>query len=221
MLTKNNEAHGNQGSNFIVGSAGKDYLVGNGGADVIYAGAGDDYIVLNQDNIAQLIKVFDQAATGSQGRLARVDGGSGVDTLTLYGDVSVLDRTAISNPGLGFIHTGVGLSRLSNIERIDLHGGNKAKLTLELKDVMDMNAGVNTFKKENFSTGIDASDTKRHPLVIDGSSDNSVEIKGRQDWNTTSVKTVRSYGHFYEVYNSVGDSKGQLLVESSININWA
>ncbi len=80
---------------------------------------------------------------------------------------------------LGFFQAGVGLTRLFSIERIDLQGGNKAKLNLELKDVMDMNAGVNTFTKENFSTGIDASDVKRHLLC-------SANVSGGVGWGRRS-----------------------------------
>ena len=131
-----------------------------------------------------------------------------------------MDLTQISNAGIGTIHSGVGLSRLANIERIDLRD-TKAKLTLELKDVMDMSSGIGQINKDTFSGGLDPNSVKRHQLVIDGSADNTLEVQGRKDWVTTKVATVNSYGHSYDVYNSVGDFKGQLLVENSINITWA
>ncbi|MFJ2455922.1 Ig-like domain-containing protein, partial [Pseudomonas protegens] len=213
-------AFGDKKSNFIVGSAGRDYLVGNGGTDVIYAGAGNDIIVLNQDNLAHLAAGFD-ATAGINGRLARVDGGNGIDTLEFDKEVSTVDLTTISNAGLGTIQTGVGLSRLANIERVDLHGTNKAKLTLELKDVMDMNAGLSVFSKESFSSALADEAVKRHQLVIDGTSDNTVQIKGREDWITAKATTVDSNGHLYDVYNTVGENKGQLLIEQGVNVVWA
>ncbi|WP_329609037.1 Ig-like domain-containing protein [Pseudomonas lactis] len=215
----NGMATGDERSNFIAGTAGRDYIVAKGGADVIYSGSGDDIIVLNSDNLAKLAAGFDTSA-GFNGRLARVDGGHGVDTLKLDKDVVALDLTQISNAGIGTIHSGVGLSRLANIERIDLRD-TKAKLTLELKDVMDMSSGIGQINKDTFSGGLDPNSVKRHQLVIDGSADNTLEVQGRKDWVTTKVATVNSYGHSYDVYNSVGDFKGQLLVENSINITWA
>ncbi|QQZ39520.1 BapA prefix-like domain-containing protein [Pseudomonas sp. SK3(2021)] len=215
----NGLAKGDESSNFIAGTAGRDYIVGNGGTDVIYSGSGDDIIVLNSDNLARLATGFDTKA-GLNGRLARVDGGNGVDTLKFDKDVTAVDLTEISNAGIGTIRSGVGLSRLANIERLDLRD-TKAKLTLELKDVMDMSAGIAQVNKDTFSGGLDPESIKRHQLVIDGSADNTVEVQGRKDWITTKVATVNSYGHSYDIYNSVGDFKGQLLIEQGINVVWA
>ncbi|HBO4955885.1 TPA: FG-GAP repeat protein, partial [Pseudomonas aeruginosa] len=220
VMPINGVAIGDQNSNFIVGTAGQDTVFGNGGTDIIYTGAGDDTIVLNQDNLAQLAAGFNTAA-GITGRLARVDGGSGIDTLAFGKDVTTVDLTTVSNAGLGTIQSGVGLSRIANVERIDLRGSNKAKLTLELKDVMDMSAGLSTFNKQNFSSGLDDSAIKRHQLVIDGSSENSVEVKNSNEWLTVKAATVYSGGHGYDVYNSVGDNKGQLLIEQTVNVAWS
>ncbi|WP_348984621.1 Ig-like domain-containing protein [Pseudomonas sp. B329] len=213
-------ATGDANSNFIQGSAGRDTLFGKGGTDVIYAGMGDDTIVLNQDNLAQLAAGFN-ANAGTHGRLARVDGGNGIDTLAFEHDVTAVNLTTISNASLGMIESGVGLSRLSNVERIDLQGSNKAKLTLELKDVMDMNAGLSAINNKNFSSGLADGDIKRHQLVIDGSSDNTVEVKNSAEWITSKSSTVFSGGHAYDVYNSVGENKGQLLIEQTVNVTWA
>ncbi|WP_271043422.1 Ig-like domain-containing protein [Pseudomonas sp. VB3] len=213
-------AIGDANSNFILGSAGRDTLFGKGGTDVIYAGSGDDTIVLNQDNLTQLAAGFN-AHAGVNGRLARVDAGNGLDTLAFEHDVTAVDLTTISNAGLGTIQSGVGLSRISNVERIDLQGSNKATLTLQLKDVMDMNAGLSTINSKNFSSGLADTDIKRHQLVIDGSSDNTVVVKNSSEWIASKDSTVYSNGHAYDVYNSVGENKGQLLVEQTVNVTWA
>ncbi|WP_276614438.1 Ig-like domain-containing protein [Pseudomonas edaphica] len=219
-IESNGVAIADANSNFIVGSSGRDTLFGKGGTDVIYAGSGDDVIVLNQDNLTQLAAGFN-ASAGTHGRLARVDGGNGIDTLAFEHDVTAVDLTTISNASLGMIESGVGLSRLSNVERIDLQGSNKAKLTLELKDVMDMNAGLSAINNRNFSSGLADGDVKRHQLVIDGSSDNTVEVKNSGEWITSKSSTVFSNGHAYDVYNSVGENKGQLLIEQTVNVTWA
>ncbi|MBK7674883.1 MAG: FG-GAP repeat protein [Candidatus Accumulibacter sp.] len=77
----------------LVANAGNDTLIGNGGADVLYGGAGDDRFVLYASNIAAL------AAGFTDGQLARIDGGSGIDTITLAGSGLALDLTTIANQG--------------------------------------------------------------------------------------------------------------------------
>ncbi|MBC3423444.1 Ig-like domain-containing protein, partial [Pseudomonas sp. RW3S2] len=211
-------AMGNADSNFIKGTAGNDTIYGKGGADVIYAGSGDDVIILNKDNLSFLLKGFQESA-GLHGRLARIDGGNGIDTLAFEKDVNDFDLAKITTTGLGTIKTGVGLSRLANMEVLDLNGGNKMKLTIDLKHVMDMTSGMNMFNKSNFSSGLDEA-VSRNQVVIKGSSDNVVEVKDKGEWKTESTKTIYSEGHAYNVYNSVGDHQGQLLIEQTINVNW-
>ncbi|QXQ20671.1 Ig-like domain-containing protein [Pseudomonas tolaasii] len=212
-------AQGDSGSNFIQGSAGNDTIYGKGGADVIYAGAGDDLIVLNKDNLYYLSQGF-QADAGTSGRLARVDGGAGIDTLGFEKDVTEFDLTGISIPGLGTIKTGVGLSRISNIECFDLTGGTNMKLTVDLNHVMDMTSGVNMFNKSNFSSGL-GEVVSRNQVLIKGTSDNEVEVKGKNEWKIENPELVYSQGHAYHVYNTVGDHQGQLLIEQTVNVTWA
>jgi hypothetical protein len=107
---------------------------------VLYGGAGDDRFVLNAGNIAALA----MGVTG--GQLARIDGGSGIDTITLAGSGLALDLTTIANQGAS---TPGSQSRIESIERIDLTGSGNNTLTLNLRDVLDM-AGMNSF---NNATG--------------------------------------------------------------------
>jgi len=67
-----------------------------------------------------LSTVFSAYINLGDGRLARVDGGNGIDTLKFDDSVSVIDLTQISNSGTGFISTAVGMSRIANIEHINL-----------------------------------------------------------------------------------------------------
>jgi len=83
---------GSSVSETFVAGAGNDTVTGNGGADVMYGGAGNDVFVLNADNIAKL------SAGVTDGKLARIDGGTGLDTLQVMGGAS-LDLTAITNVG--------------------------------------------------------------------------------------------------------------------------
>ncbi len=201
-------------SNFLTGSAGDDTIVGNGGADIIYSGSGNDTVVLNADNLSYLSK-----GVQSNGRLARVDGGNGVDTLKLS-DVTSLDLTGISNAGIGFVNVSVGMSRIANFERIDLGDGTKdTNLKLSLIDVMDMNASVNVFNNSTFGIGL-GHKVSRHQLVIDGGSGDTVTVANSSQWISTPAGTVSRGEQVYKIYNSVGANQGQLLIDSDVAVTF-
>ncbi len=84
----------------MVGGLGNDTMVGNGGADVMYGGQGNDTFVLNQSNVNAL------AAGITDARLARIDGGTGVDALRLFGGADIDFRN-------------IDLGRLESVEQID------------------------------------------------------------------------------------------------------
>lgn len=236
-------ANGTLKSNFLVGSAGDDVLIGNGGADVIYAGAGNDKIVLNHDNLSMLSLGLQTAnSDGSQinngdGRLARVDGGSGVNTLSFDSTVVEVNLTNISNAGKGFIETSVGMSRIANIQQLDLTQTN-AELTLSLTDVMDMNAGVNSFAFHTIrgqddiapeldltpelydNTDLVVTPVSRHQLLIQGDAGDTVNITKASEWIQTPAMTVTKGGESYHVYNSVGTNQGQLLIDTDMLVNF-
>ncbi|MEF8756324.1 MAG: FG-GAP-like repeat-containing protein [Accumulibacter sp.] len=120
---------GSAASETLVAGAGDDALIGNGGADVLHGGAGDDTFFINASNVAAL------SSTISGGQLARLDGGSGLDTLALSGSPVVLDLTAIAKQGGS---TPGSASRLEAIERIDLTGSGNNILRLVVADVLDL-----------------------------------------------------------------------------------
>jgi hypothetical protein len=140
----------------LVGGAGNDSLAATA-ASVLYGGAGDDLFVIGPAMIEAL-----QSPMGSDmDRLARVDGGSGIDTLKLDGGTDLtLDMTLIANPAAGAPHSG---SRLSSIEIIDLTGAGDNTLRLSAADVLDL-VGFNAFE-----------DTGRRQLMIKGDEGDQVE----------------------------------------------
>ncbi|MCX8519059.1 MAG: hypothetical protein ORN21_02840, partial [Methylophilaceae bacterium] len=68
----------------LVGSSDADTLTGGGGVDRFFGGAGDDVFVLTASDIANL-----STTTVSNGVLATVDGGSGLDTIRLTGGANL------------------------------------------------------------------------------------------------------------------------------------
>ena len=208
------DVSGNANSNFIVGSVGNDTIHGNGGADVIYAGSGDDRIVLNADNLGYLSKGFQTENAGGsainegKGRLARIDGGNGHNTLAFEDDVTTVDLTKISNAGTGFMKTAVGMSRIANIDHVDLTG-QANKLILEAKDVLDMNHDLRSYDKSSAT----------HQLMVTGDAGDTVTIKDVANWNHTPT-TTNVNGHTYNVYTSTATNGAQLLVETDVHVEF-
>jgi hypothetical protein len=106
----------------ISGGAGNDTLAGNGGNDLLLGGDGDDVLQLNQSNIDSLQDPV------TDGILAAVDGGAGVDTLMLLGSSLHVDFTSIDN------------DRVTDIEKIDITGSGDNALSLTANDVLDMSS---------------------------------------------------------------------------------
>ena len=162
---------GTSASELVIGTSGNDTLTGGGGVDRFSAGLGNDTIVLTATDVSNL------GNTSATALKARVDGGNGYDSIRLSGGAN-LDLTAISNVGAMTGATGENLSRISDIERIDLVTDGAANtLTLTATDVNDM-AGMNLIRTgsvsadgktwTNVSGTAVADTTKYHQLVVDG-----------------------------------------------------
>jgi alpha-tubulin suppressor-like RCC1 family protein len=188
----------------LIGNTGNDVLIGNGGADVLYGGAGDDSFVLNITNIAAL------ASSVIGGQLARINGGSGSDTIALAGSGVSLNLTAIANQGAS---TPGSQSRLESIEHIDLTGSDPNTLILSVGDILDI-AGMNLFNSGNGWAGLGAQ-VQRHQLVVDGDTGDFVQINGA--WTNTG-STVSNGGRSYAVFNA-NSAAAQLLIDTSVGNN--
>jgi hypothetical protein len=205
---------GDSTSETLVGGMGNDTLVGNGGADVLYGGSGNDLFKINADNIAKL------TASGTiDGRYARIDGGSGIDTIAivndLFGAPVTFDLTQIA-------HQMANSSRLASIECIDLTGaaGANNALILSASDVLDM-SGMNSFNDANGWSGL-GSGLGLHQLRVDGDAGDRLTLSAGQGAWLKSDTIVTHGGHDYAVYNHVADQTGgggaQLLVDTQIAV---
>ncbi|MBK7674889.1 MAG: FG-GAP repeat protein [Candidatus Accumulibacter sp.] len=202
--TGNDTMTGSAAAETLVANAGNDTLIGNGGADVLHGGAGDDSFVLNASDIAALI------AGVSSGSYARIDGGTGIDTIVLTGGGLSLDLTTIANQGGSMPGS---QSRIESIERIDLTGSGNNTLTLGVGDVLDM-AGMNLFNNGNGWAGLGAL-VQKHQIVINGNSGDLATVNG--SW-TDAGSTVSNNGHNYAVYNASGIA-AQLLIDTNVTRN--
>jgi hypothetical protein len=181
----------------LVGGAGDDVIYGNGGADVMYGGAGNDTFNLTQINIDQLT-----LGVSSSGRLARVDGGGGIDTLALSGTGVSLDLTQIAN------------SRLQSIEKINLGVGNNLKVAWS--DIQNMSA-MNLFNKATGWTGLGDGTVSYHQVVIDGQQ-SKVDFKndgGGWVKTTSASNFITNTLETYDLYTNASQAT-QLLINTKI-----
>jgi RTX calcium-binding nonapeptide repeat (4 copies) len=184
----------------LVGGAGDDVIYGNGGADVMYGGVGNDTFNLTQNNIDQLTR-----GASSSGRLARVDGGGGTDTLALSGTGVSLDLTQIAN------------NRLQSIEKINLGASNSLKVSWS--DIQNM-AAMNLFNKATGWTGLGDGTVSYHQMVVDGQQTSNVDFANDgggwvKTTTASSLLTSTSTSQTYDLYTNASHA-AQLLINTKI-----
>ena len=189
--------NGTSGNNQLVGGDGNDTLTGNGGADVLYGGRGNDTLVANADNVAKM------SLSGTSQAIARVDGGSGIDTFKIDGGGIMLDLSLVGGPAL------------QNIEKIDLTGSGDNTLKLSLTDMLQGFDDSNVFNSSNTTSGLAAKVT-RNQLMVDGDAGDKVVLTDLTSW-TTGTNVVAN-GETYVVYNH-NTSAQQLLIDQGILVS--
>ena len=148
----------------------------------MYGGAGNDNFILNANNIAQL-----HTPMQADGRLARINGGGGIDTLTLDGTQIDLDLSTISN------------TRIQSIEKINL--GTANTLTVSWQDIQNM-AAMNIFNQSTTGwSGFSADAEKYHQLIVDGEATSSIKFLNEGGWVQQTI-TVQNAGNQYAVYTN-------------------
>jgi len=116
---------GHRLDDFLVGGDQADELFGYGGADQLRGGMGDDFL----DGGAGVDRLFGGAGRDTllwQASDAKVDGGTGSDTLELHNSLNLI---------------GVSNAKIVNVERIDMRGGGSDVLRLNQADVLAMTPG--------------------------------------------------------------------------------
>jgi hypothetical protein len=142
-------------------------------------GAGNDSLVVEAGMIAALHAGF--GAGGNTAILARVDGGSGIDTIRLAGADLRLDLTQVANQAGSNPDGG---SRIDSVEAIDLSGSGNNTLKISAADVLDM-AGANSFAV-----------TDRHQVQVLGNAGDTLDLTaGTPGWVQSNTLLIGGVGH--------------------------
>jgi hypothetical protein len=162
MGTDINDTHSDGGvASTLVGGAGNDTLTATA-ASVLYGGAGADTFVINSAVKDALQSPY--GSGGNVGQLARIDGGTGIDTIKLSGAGITFDLTAINSSGMS-----VGSdARIESIEIIDITGTGNNTLKLSIRDVMDMSQGVDMYSSDSWNG--------RKTMVINGNAGDTLDL---------------------------------------------
>lgn len=166
----------------------------------MYGGAGHDIFILNADNLTKLAR-----NTGNDSQnVARIDGGTGIDTVQLDGASVAFD--------LGSLRENV----IEDIERIDLTGSGNNTLRLRLTDVL--NFGDNNVWNAANTDGVSGEalgvTEARRQLRVDGNSGDQVIVSDLANW-TRATNNMVADGNTYGVWNHA-TSLAQILIDTRV-----
>jgi T1SS-143 domain-containing protein len=123
---ENERLYGYEGNDTIDGGDGDDLIRGGSGNDILSGGAGDDIIIDGNGKDTLNGGAGDDSIGISGINFNSIDGGDGIDTLYVIGDLD-FDLTLIDD------------SKITSIEKIDLSGDYDNKLTLNYSDLLAIN----------------------------------------------------------------------------------
>ena len=183
----------------LVAGAGNDTLSATA-ASVLYGGAGNDAFNIDATMIAALLSPM--GSGGNTTKLARIDGGGGLDTIVLSGAGLTLELTQVANQAASNPDGG---SRIDSVEIINLTGTGDNNLKLNVFDVLDMGS-ANLFQTSG-----------RQQLLVKGNAGDTVDLAdgdGTAGWTKSSTAMVLD-STSYDVWNHQ-TSLASLYVQNSV-----
>jgi hypothetical protein len=180
-----------QSASFVTGM-GNDTLTASA-ASVLYAGKGNDLIRVSGAMLTGLEN--DMGSGGNTARLARIDGGEGLDTLALVGGEQHLNFSQIQQSG--------SWPRIDGIEVIDLTGTGDNVFSPTAQGVIG-SGGLNVFNSSSGWTGL-TNTAGKYQVRVEGNAGDWVNLPA--GWTLAGQATWQN--STYNIYNS---GKAQMLV---------